>query len=216
MSWICPRCGLNNVNANKKCADYRCKLERPYVSGFDDFDEILKSVQFRFLGLGEIDDMTPNEELYREFFNAVMANPEVHAKTDLELRAEREQLIIVITKGRAEVDARDKILRERKPKGVQGFAASINADETSTNAINTIKERQKRMSKEDKVREGMKKAGISAADIEKMMSAGNMLQRLKMKATELFSHDKKEESEQPSEPPKPFVNPFAKPKEEQK
>lgn len=28
--WRCPSCGLTNFGRNKKCADFKCRLERPW------------------------------------------------------------------------------------------------------------------------------------------------------------------------------------------
>lgn len=27
--WLCPSCGLNNFGHNKKCADFKCRRDKP-------------------------------------------------------------------------------------------------------------------------------------------------------------------------------------------
>jgi hypothetical protein len=107
-------------------------------------------------------NMTPEEKLYARLFYEYKNDPKVNAMTDLELRAHREELIDIIRRGKVYVGVVDDILKERKPKGVQGFKRSVNIDETTTEAINAIKERQKRLSKTEKIQANLLKLYTSS------------------------------------------------------
>jgi hypothetical protein len=147
--------------------------------------------------------MTPQEELFADLFNGYKTKPSVNEMSDLELRAHREELMKIAFEAKAYTYAVDEILKERKPKGVQGFARSLNVDDAATDAINTIKERQKRLTKTEKIQAGLEKLGISSADAAKLMSAGTILGRLKSAKPETVV-------ETITEPNKPIFNPFEK------
>ena len=134
--------------------------------------------------------MTPQEELFADLFNGYKTKPSVNEMSDIELRAHREELMKIAFEAKAYTYAVDEILKERKPKGLQGFSRSLNIDETTTNAINTIKEKQKRLTKTEKIQAGLEKLGISSTDAAKLISAGNILARLKDKASQDIMTDK--------------------------
>ena len=204
MSWICPKCGLNNVNANEKCADYRCKHERSWDIDTvepDDFDVLSRQLDYHYLG---ITTMTPQEELFAEFFqkHAVL----VKDMDLLELRAYREKLSLIAREAKAGIYASDEkekdLVKKARGDKPSGFARSVNVDEVSSEAINAVKERQKRMTKMEKIQAGLEKLGISTTDASKLMSAGTILGRVKADAATKNGEEKKEV--------KPLINPFEK------
>ncbi len=129
--------------------------------------------------------MTPQEELFAELFNHEKIL--VRDMEMLELRAHREELTKIAFEARARltaVDDEDRMREKKSSTKPLGFERSLNTDETTTNAINAIKDRQKRMSKQEKIQAGLEKLGISSTDAAKLMSAGTILGRIKNKATE--------------------------------
>lgn len=213
MTWICKSCKATNVNESEHCAYRKCNGERKEFEPFDDFDEILSRVRFDnidrsihlFLSKDWKDKpMTPQEELFRELFNhekVLVKNMEI-----LELRAHREELAKIAFEARARLTATDDEEKSRRKKSEDGkptgFTRSVNVDEASTDAINKIKERQKKLSKADKIRDGLLKLGIDSSAADKIMSARNILSQTK----------KAQNTTKPEEPKtasKPF-NPFEK------
>lgn len=128
--------------------------------------------------------MTPQEELFSELFNHEKIL--VKDMDMLVLRAHREELAKIAFEARARltaVDDEEQTRRKAKNDGKpRGFERSLNTDETTTNAINTIKERQKRLSKQEKIQAGLEKLGISSTDAAKLMSAGTILGRIQSAA----------------------------------
>jgi hypothetical protein len=117
--------------------------------------------------------MTPNEELHAKFFNheAVM----VKDMSDIQLDAHLEELRMVILEARARYSAADGERNKRTNKGgIKGFERSIATDVTTSEAINAIENRNKRLSKADKVRKSLEALGLPPEEIEKMMSARNI------------------------------------------
>lgn len=153
--------------------------------------------------------VTPQEELFAEFFNsekAVVADMSI-----LELRAHREELAKIAFEARARLTAVDDEERSRKAKaqrekGPTGFSTSLQTDEITSEAINRVKERQKKLTKQEKTVEGLVKLGMDRKDAEKLVSAGTILARIKDKAAIQAPIN--------SELSRPVINPFAK-KEEQ-
>jgi len=153
--------------------------------------------------------MTPQEELFAKLFNhekVLVKNMDL-----LTLRAHREELCKIAFEARARITAVDEIEREFKKKHnkIQGFERSINTNEMATNAINAIKERQKRMSKVERILEGLKRtyenSGMSPTEAqreaERVMSAGTILAR---------SKTSEEQKEKQAIPKSITFNPFAK------
>ena len=145
--------------------------------------------------------VTPQEELFADFFN----NEKILAAdmSILELRAHREELSKIAFEARARLTAVDDEERTRKAKaqkekGPTGFSTSLQTDEITTNAINRVRERQKKLTKQEKTVEGLVKMGMDRKEAEKLVSAGTILARLK------------EKIDNPTvEPPStPFMNPF--------
>lgn len=150
--------------------------------------------------------MTPQEELFSQLFNhekLLIKDMDV-----LTLRAHREELSKIAFEARARltaVDDEEQTKTKQKSNGKPtGFTRSVNTDETTTDAINAIKDRQKRMSKQEKIQAGLEKLGISTADAAKLMSAGAILGRLKNK------NEESEKSTERSDVKQIVFNPFAK------
>lgn len=216
MTWIC-KCKLTNVNASIRCADRKCNCERSeQLEPFDDYDEDLSKVRYdkidRAINLWLSKDwrdkpMTPQEELFKELFNhekVLVKDMEL-----LELRAHREELTKIAFEARARLTAVDDEEKGRRNKAAEGkptgFSKSVNTDEASTDAINKIKERQKKLSKADKIRDGLLKLGIGSLDADKIMSARNILSQ-----TQKAQNTTKPEEPKTSETTTPMFNPFSK------
>lgn len=150
--------------------------------------------------------MTPQEELFAKLFNREKVL--VSTMTVLELRAHREELSKIAFEARAKMTAVDDEEKIRKPKKseVSGFSRSVNEDGSTRDLINTVKERQKGLSKKEKLIEGLIKLGFSRSDAEAKLSAGAILGKFKANLKEA---EKKEENN------KPIFNPFEKKKEEE-
>lgn len=127
--------------------------------------------------------VTPQEELFSQLFN----HEKVLVKDMdlLTLRAHREELAHIAFEARARLTAVDDEEKQRKTKAKgdrpEGFARNLETDEISSNAINTIKTRQSKLTKQEKLLAGLEKLGISAGDAGKILSAGNMLRQLQSK-----------------------------------
>lgn len=137
-------------------------------------EELLKAI--------EADErMTPQEKLHAKFFyhESIL----VKDMSTLELRAHIEELSKIAFEARSRHGAATAEEQKRKKiSGVpSGFERSLNTDETATNAINKIKERKQRLSKEEKLAEGMKKLGISVEESENLLSSSKILSHLKDK-----------------------------------
>lgn len=127
--------------------------------------------------------MTPQEELFAELFNH---ERKFYAEipTPLERQAHREQLSRIAYEAKARLAAISEIDREDAAKGkkANGFAKSVNEDNTGSLAINAIKENRKKLSKNEKMREDMiKKLGIDPKDVDQIMSAQGLLKHMKGK-----------------------------------
>lgn len=117
--------------------------------------------------------MTPQEELFANFFRAEKIL--VKDMNVLQLRAHREELAAIAFEARARLTAVDSEEKERKPSsGVTGFQRSVNTDDTTSDAINAIENRNKRLNKKEKLRKSLEAMGVETADIDKIMSARNI------------------------------------------
>lgn len=161
-SWTCVRCNLYNDILTLHCKD--CNSHRPEI-----FEQLAIIVQYKraptYLGGN---NPVPNDpdmiELHTQFFNHEAFF--VKDLNDTELRLHRDSLAKVILEGRARMNAVDREERERKaklsPDGKSWLVSSENSIGTDT--LNLPKERQKRMSKADKLLDAMKSLGIANAD----------------------------------------------------
>jgi hypothetical protein len=124
--------------------------------------------------------VTPQEQLFADFFKA--EKEFVLTMDDLSLRAHREELAKIAFEARARLTAVDDEERDRSTKR-RGKAnihqTALNTDDITSNAINTINERKKRLSKTEKLVENlMKLPGMDRATAEKMVTAGTLKAQL--------------------------------------
>ena len=228
-TWICPQCNEELGELNAICEF--CKVNNIIVYNPDKY--FIREIRIRHIIKGEI--MTPQEELFSQLFNhekILVKDMDV-----LTLRAHREELAKIAFEARARLTAVDDEENDRKklskPKGPTGFERSAGTDETTTNAINAIKDRQKKLTSREKMLEGLislyEKGGVSRVEAEKIassaMSAGKILSTLKDKKSkdiikgEILSGPSGDESftlkkpEMISEEVKLIFNPFAKKEE---
>lgn len=176
--------------------------------------KVVKVVNNKYYYEGkEIFKMTPQEEMFMRLFNSKV---ELVKDMDvLQLRAHREKLAETIKDAKVSIQATDKVISEKtkKDKG-QGFQTSLTIDEASTDAINTIKERQKKLTKMEKVMEGLIAMGIDPKDAQSMTSNSAIAdQRAKKDGVKPFvptpiAHV--DDAPAIVEEKKPFSNPFAK------
>lgn len=233
MSWICDVCNLTNVNANEQCAGF-CRFKRPerYDNERDEFTELSESItkHYKYKRLGFTYNelfyirnitmssensnprLTPEEQLFSDLFNHEKLL--VKDMDMLTLRAHIEELEKIAFEARARYSAADNEEKERKKKsskGPTGFARSVNIDEATSDVINTVKERQKRLTAKEKVEAGLIKlftqSGMSLAEATKEASKkmGNQAILNVVKAKEATAIPTIEVREN-----KPVFNPFEK------
>lgn len=128
--------------------------------------------------------MTPQEQLFSELFNHEKVL--VKDMDILVLRAHREELAKIAFEARARLTAvddeengRKKKAKDSDPNKPSGFSRSLNTDDKTSEMINTIKERQKGLSKIEKIIEGLIKLGYSRSEAESKMSAGKVLAQVR-------------------------------------
>lgn len=227
-TWICPQCNEELGELNAICEF--CKINNIIVYNPDMY--FIREIRIRHIIKGET--MTPQEELFSQLFNHEKLL--VKDMDILTLRAHREELSKIAFEARARMTAADDEENDRrkqsKPKGPKGFERSVNTDETTTNAINAIKDRQKKLTGKEKMLGNLaalyEKGGMSKIEAEKTaaaaMSAGKILSTLKDKASqniikgEIIPGPSGEESFIMVKPkiesaPKAVFNPFAKKEE---
>ena len=229
MSWKCPRCLAELGDYNAYC-EY-CKSNNIIVYNPDRY--YIRDIRIYHLS-EEVKDkmdnekseltgeelimsiesnarMTPQEKLHAILFY----HEKVFVKDMdiLQLRAHREELAKIAFEARARLTAVDdeeedrKRKKNNKDKSPSGFERSLNTDETTTSAINAIKDRQKRLTKTERIQEGLKKlyelAGSTdgAKEAARVTSATAIIAEVQRKA---------EEKKVSLEPAKPIFNPFAK------
>jgi SOS response regulatory protein OraA/RecX len=121
--------------------------------------------------------MTPQEELFQTLYNhekLLVKDMEI-----IKLREHREELSKIAFEAKARLVAADDEMRERTAKTKnKDWLTSVNTDQATSDAINVIETRKKRMSKMDKLRADLKKSGIDDATIN------DMIRGLEAKATE--------------------------------
>lgn len=119
--------------------------------------------------------LTPQEELFAKFYNHERL---LVKDMDLaQLREHREELQKISFEAKARLTAADEDIRERKAKTTNKEWLVTNDREQKgeydvTQAINVVKKRAERMSKMDKIREQLAKAGIDEETIKTMV--GNL------------------------------------------
>jgi|SRR5579863_2485505 len=179
MTWQCERCRNELGDYNAYC-EY-CNLDGVKVYNQDKY--YIREVVIYHLTIGKAAAMTPQEELFKELFTGAL---KIVAGMDaLTRRAYREEMQKIAHEARVHVAAVDKIDDDEKKekRKTAGFERSLNTDQSTTDAINTIKERQKRLTKSEKIQAGLeemfKKSGMSLLDAQKeaqrLMGAGTIL-----------------------------------------
>jgi len=165
--------------------------------------------------------MTPEEQLFADFFqkHINILHPYVQDMDILEIRAYREKMALIAKEGKAAVYAADKAEKEvkkaknnsAKNANLPGFDRSLEQDGVTSNAINVIKDRQKRLSKQEKLHKMlMDIPGMSAAEASQMLSNTELLKRFKNKNQGEDLEKLKAEKVIQEENNKPMFNPFEK------
>lgn len=116
--------------------------------------------------------MTPQEELFAKFYNHEKVL--VKDMDIVQLREHREELQKIAFEAKARLVAADDENRERKAKTAnkEWLVTDAKPDYDVSSAINVVKKRAERMSKMDKLRDQLAKAGIDEATIKEMV--GNL------------------------------------------
>lgn len=220
MSWKCGKCGCNNVSANDICIYCRAKhgivTLAPEERGYSDYDSILFKIEIvkidrllpeyrvAFNNIGE-EPMTPQEELFAEFFNS--EKEFIADFTDEQLRARREELASYAFQARARLTAVDDVKRDKQKK-TKGFQVSLEPDSLATEAINKVKTRQAKMDKTEKLIQSMMKTGMDRKTAESLLSSRTIADAKGQKVISKPLTEVKSEA-----PSKPLVNPFEAKKE---
>ncbi len=175
---------------------------------------ILARKENRIATSSERFNMTPQEELYAEFFRN--EKTQVSGLDDAELRERRESWEKVAFEARARLYAAKDEEKERAVKKRKGFNANVKTDELTTNAINAVTERSVRMSKREKMITGlMEKVGVDRATAEAMVPDVQQMSKGRSESSkETLAKENKKIAFTPlftePEPSKPVNNPFAK------
>ena len=157
--------------------------------------------------------MNPQEELFAFFFNDEKV--QVKDLKDFELTQRREELAKIAHEARARLTAVDEEQRGRKAKKAEkGFVAHVTNDDLTTNAINSLTERNIKLSKREKMISNlMSKTGVDRAtaeamvpDVDKVSKGRAINSRAKLEAANQGVAIKSEREELAA---KPFINPFA-------
>ena len=172
MSWLCS-CGILNGGTNQFCAaikasaSERSKEHRQVSTNSPDW--VMAAIAAKEVG------MTPQEELFAKFYNheKVLVKDMDH----IQLREHREELQKIAFEAKARLVAADDETRERKAKTSQKewLVTDTQQPYDVSQAINIVKTRAARMSKMDKLRDQLSKAGIDEATIKEMI--GNLEQK---------------------------------------
>lgn len=117
-------------------------------------------------------EMTPQEELFAKFYNHEKVL--IKDMDMIQLREHREELQKISFEARARLTAADEELKEKKAKtsNKEWLVTDTQQPYDVSQAINVVKQRAIRMSKMDKLREQLAKAGIDEVTIKEMV--GNL------------------------------------------
>lgn len=131
--------------------------------------------------------MTPEEELFKHFFNAEQEL--VKDMDDMSLAARKEELQKAAFEAKVRLYSTSATVDGRKKdKKAKGFITSLASDDVTLDAINKVKVRQDRMSKQEKGIKSLIDAGIDEETARQMMSASVLKSQLDKK----FGAEKKE------------------------
>ena len=162
--WICS-CGLVNGGTNKFCAGSNQKTSASHHNQItpNKPDWIMAVMAGKEIG------MTAQEELFAKFYNheKVLVKDMDH----IQLREHRDELQKIAFEAKARLVAADDETRERKAKtsNKEWLVTDTKPDYDVSAAINVVKTRKERMSKMDKLRDQLEKAGIEEATINEMV-----------------------------------------------
>jgi hypothetical protein len=222
--WICERCRNELGDYNGFCVF--C-FEADGIKSWNPDKYYIREVCIYAVthGIAERSEakMTPQEELFKELFTGAV---KIVAGMDaLTRRAYREEMQKIAYEARVHVAAVDKIDDDEKKekRRSQPFERSLNTDQSTTDAINTIKERQKRLTKQEKIQQGLedmfKKSGMSLSEAQReaqrLMGAGTILavtnpEKAKIVETAVNDVKQSEVVKPNSETSHKMFNPFAK------
>jgi len=251
-TWICPVC-LEELGELNGWCEY-CKYKDGIIV-YNPDKYFIRDIRIRHIS-EDIMDMKDMSE--KELFEYIESNQNMTLQEKkfaklfyheaklvkdmdrLTLRAHIEELADISFEGRARhsaATAEDKRREKegRKSTGPTGFSRSVNVDEASTDAINAIKERQKKLTGKEKMLAGLAalyvKGGLSQAEADKeatkAMSAGTILAKIKedKKAKDILTEkeirsplsqedgfvlQRKDDEQSESKNFKPLFNPFEK------
>jgi len=166
MTWLCS-CGITNSSANESCpgklASWKQDVEHKQVT--PNTPDWIQS----YLAAKEL-QMTPQEELFAKLYN----HQKVLVKDmDLiQIRDHREELQQIAFEAKARLSATDDEIRERKAKtnNKEWLVSETQPNQTATDAINAVKRRAVRLTKMDRLKEQLEKAGIDEATVKEMVS----------------------------------------------
>jgi len=136
-------------------------------------EDLIKSIESN-------ERMTPQEKLHAKlFYHETLLVKDMDTLT---LRAHIEELSHIAFEARARhgAAAAEEQKRAKGDKKAKGFERSLNTDPTTSDAINIIKERQKKLTKAEQLKKNLeqiyKDMGLAnaAAEAEKVMSARNI------------------------------------------
>jgi len=170
MSWFCS-CGLHNSGLNAKCAGTNhFKTSQHLQISSNTLDELRLIVYMQNLKYSQEDKVTDKEELFVKFYQR--GKTLVSAMTDSDLRDHREGLHKIVIEAKASFQAADDEIRERdarKKSKDREWLRTVDNSVSVSDALNTIKTRKERMSKLDKARENLLKAGIAEDIVNEMI-----------------------------------------------
>jgi hypothetical protein len=166
MGWKC-QCKANNFILNTQCY---CGLSfedgaiyRTSEPNLDVVIYILNREEW-----SKLKHMTSDEkiELQKKYFNEEMML--ISEMNDEQILVQRNELASIIFESRARMNAHDendRVKRAKKTKdGKSWLIPSDSISPNITDGINAVKERKKKMSREDKLKEQMKTWGIQDTD----------------------------------------------------
>jgi len=116
--------------------------------------------------------LTDNEELFSKFFNSEMVL--ISAMSEAEKIDHIKELEEIAFEAKARLTAAKSNQRDsaaRRRVGSEWSISAIEPDQTTSDTINRVKLREKRMSKLDKTRAQLEKLGLEKKDIDVMISA---------------------------------------------
>lgn len=173
--WICS-CGLKNSSLNETCAAAisRANIEHSQISSntpdFIGYIVVSRDIARDLERRTNMAESTDNEKLFAQYYNKgkmLVANMD-----DTDLREHREKLREIATEAKAHLMAADDEIRERGAKKKlkdKTWLVSVETDRASSDAINVVQARKSRMSKLDRIKSDLEKAGFDDDIIKEMM-----------------------------------------------